>query len=279
MALDTFANLKLSIDDWLARNDLSGVANDLIALCERELNNKLRAKEMETRFAFQITTQFSDLPTDFLGARELKVLTNATDVPTYATPQYLDEKQVRGVSGTPEIFTIRGTELYLSKIPSITAAQTVSSLTSSGTTVTMTTAADHNLNVSSSITVSGAVETAYNGTFEITEVVDSTSVKYIAASTPSATPATGTPVYIVNNAELTYWQAVTALSDANTTNTILTNYPDAYLFGSLKQAVSYTQNGEALSFFNQRFEQALADANTTSENARFTGSNLQMRFN
>ena len=278
MALSTFTELKASIDDWLARSDLTGVADDLVLLAEREIRNNLRAKEMVTRFQFQITTQFSQLPTDFITAKEFKILKSAKGTLNFVAAQKLDDEQRRGVSNTPCLFTIRGTELQVGQIPAITEAQTISTLTRVGTTVTMTTALAHGLKTGGSITVSGAVETAYNGTFDITSSASDTVVTYEADSTPSASPATGTPVYIVNNAELTYWAFPTALSVSNATNTILDNYPDIYLFGALKNAVSYTQNAEQLSVFGQRFIDSVDQANTVSQIGEFSGSVLQMRF-
>jgi hypothetical protein len=68
---------------------------------------------------------------------------------------------------------------------------TVSSLTSSGTTCTLTSTANHGLQTGDYITIAGAVQTAYNGTFTITRT-GATTFTYTAASTPSATPATGT---------------------------------------------------------------------------------------
>lgn len=64
-------------------------------------------------------------------------------------------------------------------------------ITSSGTTVTVNTKEAHNLQIGASIIVSGAVETAYNGTFTVTGIISPTSFTYTAASTPSASPASG----------------------------------------------------------------------------------------
>lgn len=52
----------------------------------------------------------------------------------------------------------------------------------------------HNLESGASVTVSGFNEAEYNGTFEITKI-DDDNFQYTAASTPSATPATGSGSY------------------------------------------------------------------------------------
>lgn len=55
-----------------------------------------------------------------------------------------------------------------------------------------------------------------------------------------------------------YWKAVDALSDSNTSNWILTNHPDAYLFGSLVHAYDWLQDFEKRDFFELKYEQVLS---------------------
>ena len=66
----------------------------------------------------------------------------------------------------------------------------ISSLTRSGSTVTGTTASDHGFATGIEVTIAGAVETDYNGTYEIT-VTDTDEFEYTITGTPT-TPATGT---------------------------------------------------------------------------------------
>jgi len=68
--------------------------------------------------------------------------------------------------------------------------QSISSLTRVGTTVTATTASAHGYVTGDFVTVSGAVETAYNGEVQVT-VTGPTTFTYAVAGSP-ATPATGT---------------------------------------------------------------------------------------
>ena len=69
-------------------------------------------------------------------------------------------------------------------------------LSASGTTITVTTKNPHFLNIGATITITGANETAYNGTFTVDTIVDAQRFTYIAASTPSATPASGFPIVL-----------------------------------------------------------------------------------
>jgi hypothetical protein len=72
----------------------------------------------------------------------------------------------------------------------------VDNITSSGTTVTVTTKFPHNVGVGCSVVVSGADQSAYNGTFAVATVPTDLTFTYTALSTPSASPATGFPLSI-----------------------------------------------------------------------------------
>jgi hypothetical protein len=78
----------------------------------------------------------------------------------------------------------------------------IDSLTSSGTTVTVQTKEQHNIQAATPgtfITISGANESAYNGTFLVTSVTGYNTFQYTALSTPSATPASGMYICSVNS--------------------------------------------------------------------------------
>jgi hypothetical protein len=83
-----------------------------------------------------------------------------------------------------------GKGIQFSTGTSLKPALFVSSITSSGTTVTVTTRYQHNLATASRVQVVGCDQGAYNGVFAIT-VTGPSSFTYTATSTPSASPATG----------------------------------------------------------------------------------------
>jgi len=70
-------------------------------------------------------------------------------------------------------------------VATTTTAQTISSITRSGTTATLTTASPHGLITGNRVTVSGATSNEYNGTFVITKTGASTFT-YVMATTPAA---------------------------------------------------------------------------------------------
>ena len=73
----------------------------------------------------------------------------------------------------------------------------VDELSSSGTTVTVTCKQAHLINAGVTIVVNGANETAYNGTFAVTTILDAFRFQYTALTTPSATPASGIPTFSI----------------------------------------------------------------------------------
>jgi hypothetical protein len=75
-------------------------------------------------------------------------------------------------------------------------ALSIDNITSSGTTVTVTSKFSHGISTGAYVKVSGANETAYNGTFLVTSAPTPLTFTYTAASAPSATPATGFPLTV-----------------------------------------------------------------------------------
>lgn len=71
-------------------------------------------------------------------------------------------------------------------------SQTISTMTASGTTVTVTFGTAHNFLQYQVIEIAGATPSEYNGQFRILTVPNSTSFTFQLASTPSASTATGT---------------------------------------------------------------------------------------
>ena len=72
----------------------------------------------------------------------------------------------------------------------------IDNITSSGTTVTVTTKFPHNVGVGCSISVSGADQSQYNGTFAVATTPTERTFTYAASQAPSSSPATGFPITI-----------------------------------------------------------------------------------
>lgn len=139
-------------------------------------------------------------------------------------------------SASPNVASIRQTRrqfryqsgkgLQISSGSLMRPYSTIDQLTSSGTTVTVRTREAHNIQPGATIIVSGAVETAYNGTFTVTSAPRYNTFTYTAGSTPSATPASGDPVVSVS----TWSGAKTRLGAFDNQNGIFWEYDGTTLY-------------------------------------------------
>jgi uncharacterized phage protein gp47/JayE len=144
----------------------------LVQQLDKELFPQTASGENLERWAgYENLTRFS--------ATASSGLATATGTPTTTIPALT---QWRSESG----------KLYTMLTGATIATDTISvtSLTRSGSTVTATTSSSHNFASNVSVTIAGAVETDYNGTFTIT-VTGADEFTYEITGTPS-TPATGT---------------------------------------------------------------------------------------
>lgn len=75
---------------------------------------------------------------------------------------------------------------------------------------------------------------------------------------------------------LTYQARLTALSNTNTSNTILTRYPDAYLQGTLLQVGVWARDTEAIGLHSGLYEAAVARMKSDNQQRKYPGP-LQVR--
>jgi hypothetical protein len=79
-------------------------------------------------------------------------------------------------------------------------------------------------------------------------------------------------------AELLYYAENTALSASNTSNWLLTDYPDVYLYGTLVHTAPFLGEDARLPIWAQLYQSALDGVNMASEKARYSGSGLRMNI-
>ena len=72
--------------------------------------------------------------------------------------------------------------------------------------------------------------------------------------------------------EIAYYKHFTALSDSNTTNDMLTNHPDAYLYGALVEAEPYLMNDKRITVWQQFYDRAKVDIIASNERDRHSGT-------
>jgi len=78
-------------------------------------------------------------------------------------------------------------------------------------------------------------------------------------------------------ASIIYYTRIAALTDSATSNWLLTNHPDIYLFGALVEAEPYLKNDERMPMWTSRLDKALNDLRLQGQRERHTASGLRMR--
>jgi hypothetical protein len=86
----------------------------------------------------------------------------------------------------------------------------------------------------------------------------------------------GVPPNSATTLQVNYYKKLDTLSDSNTTNTILTNYPELYLYGSLAESAPFIMQDERINTWGTLYKEALKNANETSSRGSTTSSPLQM---
>ena len=200
MALANFTDLKASVADFLNRSDLTTVIPDFITMCEAGFNRELRVREMSVRTQAPIDTQYVKLPDDFLGMRNIDLMTDPVTPLSYKNLQNLDIHRRADATGKPLYYSI--TQNNIEFAPSPDAEYTL---------------------------------------------------------------------------EIVYYQKVPALS-ANTTNWLLDNHPDAYLYGTLMHSAPYLQADERIGVWAGKYQQVINQITTSDENAKFSGSTPSISF-
>ena len=80
----------------------------------------------------------------------------------------------------------------------------------------------------------------------------------------------------VYTTSMLYYKKITALSDSATTNDMLTNNPDIYLYGTLLEATPFIMQDERVGLWLAAFEKAVADIQDQDNKDRHSGSHLRV---
>jgi len=76
--------------------------------------------------------------------------------------------------------------------------------------------------------------------------------------------------------EMLFYKKITALSGSNTTEAMLTDNPDVYLYGSLMEAEPFIMNDERVGLWATGFQQAISDLQEQDNKDRHSGSALRV---
>ena len=200
MALANYTDLKASVADFLNRSDLTSVIPDFVTMAEAEFNRTLRVREMSVRTQGPIDSQYVKLPDDFLGMRNIDLMTDPVTPLEYKNLQNLDIHRRNDKTGKPLYYSIVQNSIEFAPVP--------------------------------------------DGTYTL---------------------------------EIVYYQKVPTLS-SNTTNWLLDNHPDAYLYGTLQHSAPYLQSDERVGVWAGKYQQVIEQITTSDEKAKFSGSTPSISF-
>jgi len=82
----------------------------------------------------------------------------------------------------------------------------------------------------------------------------------------------------VYQAEVYYFQQLTPLSTTNTTNSVLTEAPDLYLFGALKEAEPFLEHDERIQVWETKYADALTQLLDVRDREEFNASLRPIRL-
>jgi hypothetical protein len=119
MAFTNYTSFVTTVENYLARSDLSGVIPDFIELAQERLSRDLRTQEMLKVATADTVGGDKNIafPSDFLELREIHI--DGTPVYTleYQTPDKFFRNGKTHTSGVPEYFTMLGAEFQFAPIP------------------------------------------------------------------------------------------------------------------------------------------------------------------
>lgn len=183
MSLADYDGLKAAIADHLDDDGLSSQIEDFIDLAEARHKREIRIREMLTREALTVDARYVDLPTGYLEAKNIRLLTTPVTVLLYRNEHELN--RVRSEStGKPTSYTIH-----------------------------------------SQIEFDITPDSSYSG-------------------------------------EIIFYKSLTALSDSNTSNDLLTRAPDVYLYAALLASAPFLLNDERIQVWGSLYKDAKDSLNT-----------------
>lgn len=119
MSVTTYAELKTTVANYLARTDLTDQIADFIRFAELRLRREVRIRQIlkSTTISTTSGTSTVNIPSDFLEVRDFIVNTNPVQPLTYSSPSTFSRNSRTTESGKPLDYTILATQFQLAPIP------------------------------------------------------------------------------------------------------------------------------------------------------------------
>lgn len=124
MALSNYTDLKASVADWLNRADLTAQVPDFIALAEARFNRELRVNSMLQRDQTIATTDYVNLPDDWLEHVSITVVGDKTirEPLVYVSNEVFNQLRLQNLTGTFRYYTIQDNKIAL--LPAMSSGTT-----------------------------------------------------------------------------------------------------------------------------------------------------------
>ena len=288
MALSTFSELKTEIANYVDRSDLTDQIPTFIKLAEARMNRSLRVRLMES---VKLISTVGDskrypLPSDYLQLRTIQydnsTIASSTldgDITDSATSIVLASSSGFTSSGT---ILIGSEQITYSGISTNTLTGCVREV--NGTTKVAHNSGDTVVEIYTTFTA-GSISTGVTRVRPLNYVTPQLLTRLNAGSV-SGLPEMYTmragylligPVPAgVYTIEIDYYAKVAALSDAAPTNTMLTDNPDLYLYGSLLEAEPFLMNDARIQVWGNAFRQSLADLQEQDDKDSHSGNSMRV---
>lgn len=119
MAINTYAGLKTTVAEYLARSDLTSQIPTFIELGEVRLRRDLRIRQMLKVVTTETvaSTATVELPSDFLQMRDIHINTNPVSTVEYLSPSAFYRNTFSAIGGVPKQYTILAEEFQFAPIP------------------------------------------------------------------------------------------------------------------------------------------------------------------
>lgn len=117
-----YTELKAAVGDFLNRQDLAAVIPTFISLAEAALSRSVRHRKMLERSTAVLDEHFTQLPTDFLEAKNIQLNSSPVTSLSYVTQEQADllRSGVYQSSGKPVHYTIVGDDIEVVPVPDAT---------------------------------------------------------------------------------------------------------------------------------------------------------------
>lgn len=240
------AQLKLSIMAWLHRASLKtpvasdfDIASGFIALCEQDLNERLRARCMLVRTSQTIDGQYTTLPCDYLEAFDLRPANGAGPGLLYVNRDVTAGALWQKTVGTPPGYSLAGYGPDFMPI------------------------------------VQSPGFAWGDGTPQRFTVVGS-EIEWSPFPQPAEGDDLATYPWPV--VEMTYYQRVALGMNDTDTNAVLSTYPAVYIYGSLIHSAPFLRDDSRVQLWAQLYTNAIEGANREHERSRTEGSRLRQTY-